>query len=121
EAVFEQRFQSDAVVAVVEVVQAVAPNCLQAATEPARKGWKDLAAPLDVEVLELTPGKARAQSQAKDAAGRGSCDQIEVVSDGSASRVAALQLSQDRGRENSADATAIERQDAKPPVRWPSL
>src|SRR5262249_9394831 len=77
---------------------------------------KDLGAAVHVEIADLAGGFSGAESESDDAAGRGAADEIEMLDHGSAAATS-FQVGKDGSRENPADAAAIDREDAKVPVR----
>jgi hypothetical protein len=81
EPIGQEGVESGSVISVADDVQTVVPKAPQAAAEASGKRPEDLAASLDVEVLEVASGEAGAQSETQDATRRGSRDEVEVVAD----------------------------------------
>ena len=76
---------------------------------------------MHVEVADFAGRLSGAEPQGEDSAGRRPGDEIEMTDDGVAGAEGGFQIGKHGGRENSADAAAIDREDAKVPVRRPTL
>jgi hypothetical protein len=84
-------------------------------------GWEDFRSAVHVQVADLAGGFSGCQAESNDSPGRGPGNKIEVVGDAIAGADQGFQVGENGCRENSADATAIDREDAKVPVRRPTL